>query len=233
MTVLAVGAHPDDVELCCFGTLARCVRRGDTVVVCSTTNGNLGHTEIESNRLRAIRMAEAARSAEVIGASYCTLDANDMQLDSTDARIRLGMTELIRSVRPDVIITHDPGDYHPDHVETSRLVLYCSVQAALALVETESPSLEKPFVLYHMDKVGGGQFNPTEYVDITSVFALKAEAIGCHVSQIGWLKAHDGIDMVHAMEVLAEFRGMQCGTRYAEAFRSCDSRAVAAKRFFP
>ncbi|MEA5032197.1 MAG: PIG-L family deacetylase [Sphaerochaeta sp.] len=233
MKILAIGAHPDDVEICCFGTLARCVERGDSVVVCSVTNGNQGHVEIGPEQLRMIRMAEGAKASQTIGASYCTLDVDDMTLDPHDNELRLRMTELIRSVRPDVIITHDVDDYHPDHVATGELVFYCMVQANLAHIKTESPVLDAPFVLYHMDKVGGGLFIPTEFVDITTTFEKKGQALSCHVSQIEFLRKSSGLHILHGMEVLAEYRGMQCGCRYAEGFRVSDKRPVPAFRVLP
>lgn len=233
MKILAIGAHPDDVEICCFGTLARCAQRGDTVVVCSVTNGNQGHTDIGPEQLRLARMAEGARASQVIGASYCTLDVDDMALDPADGQVRLKMTELLRSTKPDLVITHDPEDYHPDHVATSSLVFYCMVQANLTHVKTESTPLDKPFVLYHMDKVGGGVFVPSEFVDITETFERKLEALSCHVSQVEYLRKSSGIHILYATEVLAEFRGMQCGVRYAEAFRISDRRAAVPFRLLP
>ncbi len=233
MKILAIGAHPDDVEICCFGTLARCVERGDSVVVCAVTNGNQGHTEIEPERLRMIRMAEGARSAQVIGASYSTLDVDDMTLDASDAQVRLRMTEMIRSVKPDVVITHDPNDYHPDHVETSKLVFHCMVMANLVHVKTQNEPLAHPFMVYYMDMVGGGLFVPTEYVDVTQTFERKIEALSCHVSQVDYLRRSTGLHVIHATEVLAEYRGLQCGCRYAEGFRACDKRAVPPYRLLP
>jgi LmbE family N-acetylglucosaminyl deacetylase len=231
--ILAIGAHPDDVELCCFGTLARCVQRGDSVVVCSVTNGNQGSWKIEPERLRLVRMAEAAKAAQVIGASYCTLDVDDMVLDASDAETRLKMTELIRSVQPDVVITHAPEDYHPDHGATEQLVFHSLVQTTLAHVKTASAPLERPFVLYHMDKVGGGTFIPTEFVDISSTYGMKGEALSHHVSQIDILAKGTTVDLLDTMEAMARFRGMQCGCRFAEAFRWCDRRPAPTARLLP
>ncbi len=233
MKIMAIGAHPDDVEICCFGTLAKCVQRGDTVVVCSLTNGNLGHTTIDPQQLRMVRMAEAASSAEVIGASYCTLDIDDMTLKSTDDETRLRLTELIRSVRPDLVITHAPNDYHPDHNATEELVFHSMVQASLPHVQTNSKPLEKPFVVYHMDKVGGGHFEPTEYVDITDMFEVKAKALSCHVSQVDYLDKSTSVNLLYGMEVLAQYRGLQSGCRYAEGFRPSDRRPILHQRLLP
>jgi len=233
MKILAIGAHPDDVEICCFGTLARCVSRGDSVVVCSVTNGNQGHSTIAPEQLRMVRMAEAAKASATIGASYCTLDVDDMDLDHTHSDVRLRMTELIRSVQPDVLITHDSDDYHPDHNETYELVKYSLIQSTLVHCKTESAPLNKSITLYHMDKVGGGLFIPTEYVDITETFSLKMKALESHVSQLNYLEKNMQIPLLFATETLSAYRGLQCSTRYAEAFRVSYTRPVPTTRILP
>lgn len=233
MVVLAVGAHPDDVEIGCFGTLARCVQRGDKVVVCSVSNGNLGHMEMDPKDVRLVRMAEGSKAASTIGAVFCCLDVNDMHVDSSDADQRLKLTDLMRSVKPDVVITHDRDDYHSDHIETNRLVLYCSLQANLPQVVTQAPPLHKHMAIYYMDKVGGGVFIPTEYVDVSGTWEAKLAALACHVSQVGFLLEHDGLDLMRAVTVLAEFRGLSCATAYAEAFKLCDQRPAVAMRLLP
>ncbi|WP_422481885.1 PIG-L deacetylase family protein [Pleomorphochaeta sp. DL1XJH-081] len=233
MKILAIGAHPDDVEICCFGTLARCVDRGDTVVVCSVTNGNQGHRTLSPEKLRMVRMAEAAHASQIIGASYCTLDIDDMTLDASDAETGLRMTELIRSIRPDLVITHATADYHPDHIATEQLVSSSLVQSTLVHVKTASDPLEKPFLLYHMDKVGGGHFAPTEYVDITMTYEKKAQALACHVSQIDYLDKSASINLPYMMEVLAQYRGLQSGCHYAEGFIHSDRQSYSTYRVLP
>ena len=233
MKIMAIGAHPDDVEICCFGTLARCVERGDTVVVCSVTNGNQGHGTIAPEKLRMVRMAESAKAAQIIGASYCTLDIDDMTLDSSDAQTKIRLTDLIRSIRPEVVITHSPEDYHPDHIATEQLVSSSLVQSTLVHLKTDNEPLDKPFLLYHMDKVGGGLFVPNEYVDITTTYGKKEQALACHLSQIDYLDKSSSLNLPYAMEVLAQYRGLQCGCRYAEGFRHSDRQAHPAYRVFP
>ena len=231
MKVLAIGAHPDDAELCCFGTLVRCIGRGDSVVICSVTNGNQGHLKIAPDELRLIRMAEAAKAAELIGATYSTLDVDDMTLQSTDGSVQQKMTAMLCSVRPDVIITHDTEDNHPDHIQTAQLVLRCLIQASLP--QTDNPLTEKVTV-YHMDRVGGGQFSPTHYVDITETYPLKSAALECHVSQLDLFEQETPrLNLLRAMRIISEYRGLQCSCQYAEAFRISDQQQVSAVRLLP
>ncbi|MFA5468450.1 MAG: PIG-L deacetylase family protein [Sphaerochaetaceae bacterium] len=233
MKILAIGAHPDDVEICAFGTLARCVERGDSVVVCAVTNGNLGHHSIGKEQLRAVRLSEAAKSAAVIKASFCTLDIDDMALDSREGATRLKMLNLVRSVQPDLIITHSEEDYHSDHVETARLVFWALQNAPLVQVEGESPPLNKAVTLYEMDMIGGGVFNPLEFVDITQTIEAKLEALSNHMSQLDYLMESAHIDLLNSVRVLAEFRGLQCRRRYAEGFRLSQRQVALSERLLP
>lgn len=231
MKVLAIGAHPDDAELCCFGTLSRCIARGDSVVVCSVTNGNKGHHQIAPEKLRLIRMAEAAKAAELIGATYSTLDVDDMTLQATDESVLEKMTAMLCSVRPDVIITHDTVDYHPDHIQTALLVLRSVMQASLPQV---SSHLTHKVIVYHMDRVGGGQFLPTDYVDITQTYGLKSAALECHVSQLDLFEQESSrLNLLRAMRIISEYRGLQCSCQYAEAFRISDQHQNSAVRLLP
>ncbi len=106
MKVLAIGAHPDDLEILCGGTLARYAREGAEVTMCSVANGNRGSFVHSREEIAAIRAREAAASAELLGARYVTLGVGDTELNAADETQRLAVTELIRSVDPDVVITH-------------------------------------------------------------------------------------------------------------------------------
>jgi LmbE family N-acetylglucosaminyl deacetylase len=229
MKILAIGAHPDDLEICCFGTLARCIERGDEVTVCTLTNGNLGHSSMEKGDLREVRLAEAAKSASVIGASFCTLDIDDLALDSSDEETRRKMVDLLCSVQPDIVITHSEEDYHSDHVEAARLVWHSLLVAPLA---KENP-LKGAVILYEMDMVGGGTFIPTEFVDITTTMELKMEALSHHQSQLEFLMESGGRDLLSNVRVLSQYRGLQCGCHYAEGFRLSARRPSLAQRVLP
>ena len=84
MNVLAISCHPDDMEICCGGTLLRCKERGDNVTVCHVANGNMGHVVIEADELRKIRIGEAKRSGESAGFKVVTCDIGDLLVNSAD-----------------------------------------------------------------------------------------------------------------------------------------------------
>ena len=141
MRVLAVGAHPDDLEILCGGTLARFVREGHEVVMCHASRGDRGSYVHTSEELARIRGEEARRAAEICGAEYATLGLSDGEISAADREQQRLVVDLVREARPDLIITHYPHDYMGDHNEISRLVFDCSFYATLPLYETGKPTL--------------------------------------------------------------------------------------------
>ena len=218
MRVLAVGAHPDDLEIGCAGTLALYRQRGDEVVMCYATNGNQGHFHIMPDELGRIRHHEAERATQVIGAEFLWLDYND-QLMEEDMATRMRFVEMIRETRPDLVLTHPPDDYIQDHRYVSRLVFEATFLATVPHVESPSPYHTKLAPLYYMDPLAGVGFLPEEYVDISETIETKLQMLSQHESQLKWLKEHDDIDILEFVRTVARFRGLQCGVKYAEGFR--------------
>lgn len=217
--VLAIGAHPDDLEIQCAGTLAFYRQLGVEVSMAIATDGSAGHMLIPAKELAIIRRKEAEESARKIGAAFYWLGYSDEFLFE-DIQTRMVFVEVIRKARPDVILTHFPEDYHPDHRATSRLVFDASFLASLPNIKTESPAHALVPPLYYFDSMGGVNFIPTEYVDITDTFEIKRAMLASHSSQVKWLKDHDNMDVMNVIEQAAINRGLQSGVRYAEGFRS-------------
>ena len=235
MKVLAIGAHPDDLENCCYGTLAKCAARGDKVSVCVVTNGNLGHKLIPPEELGKIREAEAAQAAHSIGAYFYAVGADDLHASADDEKLVKRLARVIRRVAPDLIITHSDSDYHSDHNATYKAVFRASFAASVAHFDpdcTDPPA--EPAPIYMMDNLTGVDFIPTEYVDITDFIDAKLNALSCHKSQIVWMRDHDGVDFVDMIRTCAKVRGYQCGVKYAEGFRPVTQYArMTAKRLLP
>ena len=223
MRILAVTCHPDDLEIGAGGTIAKYADRGDEVVLCHVANGNLGHVVIPPEELGAIRTKEAETAGKVLGArEVISLDVGDLFVSSYDEKLAAEICEVVRSVRPDVILTHDPNDYMRDHVETGKAVFNGSFSASVVHYITDSPAFPgNACPIYYMDNLGGVNFLPTEYVDISDTIEHKLDALRCHESQIKWMLEHDGIDFVDFVRTCAKFRGFQCGAAYAEGFRGC------------
>jgi N-acetylglucosamine malate deacetylase 1 len=235
MKVLAVGCHPDDLEIGCGGTLARFAHQGDTVVMCLVANGNQGHVLIQPTELRAIRQEEARAAATRLGAvEVIGLDVPDLEVDSGNLQLVERLVNLIRRVQPDVIITHAPEDYMRDHVEVSKLVFDASFSASVPHFADSSLPRAPITPLYYMDTLAGVNFLPVEYVDITETIETKLSALNCHTSQVKWMSDHDGIDFLDFVRTVSKFRGLQCGAAYAEGFRPCQVwPRLSTKRLLP
>jgi len=221
MKVLAIGCHPDDLEIGCGGTLAKYVDFGNEVFMCHVANGDMGHAVIEPEELRRIRTVEAERSGEVIGAKeVINIDVGDLTVNSHDEETVKKVIEVVRYVKPDVIITHSPEDYMTDHVETGKLVFNASFSSSVPHFGSgEAHGLITP--LYYMDTLAGVNFLPEEYVDVTDTIERKLEAVAKHESQVKWMQVHDGIDFLDFVRTVSRFRGLQIGVKFAEGFRPC------------
>lgn len=221
MKVLAIGCHPDDIEIACAGTLAKYKKQGNDIIVCHVANGNLGHEVIMPDELRKIRGTEATAAGGLIGAEVLTCDIGDLLVYSGCKEQRDKVVEVLRYVKPDVVITHSPDDYMCDHVAVSRLVFDAAFAASVPHYVTNKPGAAALTPLYYMDTLAGVNFSPTEYVDITDTIQIKLEMLEKHESQMKWMRDHDNIDFAEFVSACARFRGLQCGAKYAEAFAQC------------
>ena len=221
MRVLAIGAHPDDIELACSGTLAKCVKRGDTVIVCHVSSGNLGHVVITPDELQIIRANEAKSAGNLAGIEVIWGGFHDLDIYDNNKEARDKIVDIIKYANPDFIITHSPEDYMPDHTAVSRLVFDASFTATLPNYKTKYNKPAKLVPIYYMDTISGVNFNPTEYVDISEEINLKLEMLECHKSQLEWMREHDNIDFADMVRTCSKYRGYQCGVEYAEGFRQC------------
>ena len=220
MNVLAVGANPDDVELLCAGTLAACAHRGDRLSVAYLTTGDKGGTAARPEEIAALRRREARAAAAHLGARLLSLEVPDGELE-VSLGLRRRVVEIIRSERPDFIITHYPHDYMSDHNATSRLVFEASFWAGsrhFAGDPGRAPAHALRPPIFYMDTVGGIGFVPQEYVDISEFMEVKTAMLAEHRSQLDYMKQRDGLDFLDYMKTAARYRGYQCGVSFAEGF---------------
>lgn len=223
MNILAIGAHPDDIEESCGGTLAKYAKQGHKVFTATTTNGNIGSATLPMEEIAKIRKEEARRAAALIGAEYICLDYDD-EMYFEDRAARIAMIDLIRYCKADVILTHNPRDYNPDHELTSKIVNDVAVMIPIAKIETRSKPVDTIPTLVYFEPVHGIEFIPTEYVDITEEIEIKRAMCAEHKSQVAWMQDNykDAVgnkDFFDEVMTVAKYRGMQCGVEYAEGFR--------------
>ena len=168
--------------------------------------------------LAKIRLEESRKSAALLGAEHVCIGAHDLHVYDDD-RTRAKLADVIRGVKPDLIIAHTPDDYMVDHVAASRLAFSASFCASLPHYKMSTEGVADICPIYYMDNLGGFAFEPTEYVDITAHMELKMKMLRCHASQLDWMREHDGIDFSETVRAFSRTRGLQCGAQYAEGFR--------------
>jgi len=227
MKVMAVGAHPDDVEFMCAGTLLLLGRAGFDLHVTTVAAGDCGSAVEPPERIMAIRRREAEEAAALLGAGYSGLDERDCCIFLNEGLLRKVVEEM-RRVAPDVVFTHFPQDYMVDHEEVSRTVRAAAFAAPMPNFATEWPDAAPPLrrvpYLYYWAPMGlqdilGRPIRSQFYVDIGEVVERKKEMLLCHRSQRDWLRKQHGVDeYVRMMAESARQTGLLAGVAYAEGF---------------
>lgn len=185
LRIVVFGAHPDDAEFKAGGVAALWARQGHHVKLCSVTNGDIGHWQMAGGPLAQRRSAESAAVAKKLGVTSQVLDIHDGELEPTLENRRL-ITRVIREWKADIVISHRPWDYHPDHRYVGILVQDAAFMVTVPFFCPDTPPLARnPVFLYSSD---GFQkpypFRPDVVVGLDEVFDLKVEALHELESQV-------------------------------------------------
>lgn len=194
MKVLAIGAHPDDIELGCAGSLLAHRRAGDEITLLVLTKGEQGPQD-ETSRVR-----EQEDAAESLGARLLWGGFEDGRVPGDRSSIAV-IEDAIRICGADVLYTHAPNDSHQDHRATGVASLSAARRLSRVLCYESPTSLG---------------FSPTLYVDVAGLVEDKLDLVRCHVSQV--LK--NGLVDLEAVEAQARYRGFSGRLKYAEAFEA-------------
>ncbi len=228
LRVLAIHAHPDDIEFQCAGALALLAAQGHAISMITMTPGDCGSRDLSPEEIAETRRNEARASAEMLHAAYECLEFRDLSIViDNDAKRRV--TEAIRRRRPDIVLTAPPVDYMDDHEATSRLVRDGCFNASCPNYATRqwdpATATEKIPHLYYVDPIEGvdpfgESVAPHFYIDVSDVFETKQRMLACHASQREWLRAQHGVDeYLDSQRRWAARRGGEIGVAFAEAFR--------------
>ena len=222
--VLAIGAHPDDVELHAGGTLAGWAARGVHVELACFTAGEKGSADPAADpaELAQLRRAEATEAARALGAEGPVhfLGAVDGEVEVTMA-LRLAVARLVRTVRPDVVLGHDPWRrylLHPDHRAAGLLTVDGVIAARDPLyapaLAAEGLAAHRPHTVLLF-----GTDTPDELVDVTATIDAKLASLRAHASQLP-----DPADTERRVRIWNAAIGADAGLAYAEAFHTLDTR---------
>ena len=245
LRILAFGAHPDDCEFLAGGVAALYTRLGHQVKLVSLTNGDAGHLEMAGAPLARRRRDEAAAADKVLGAESLVLDHHDGTLMPT-LEVRSEVIQIIREFKPDLVMSHRPNDYHPDHRYTGVVVQDAINMVIVGNLAPYAPALRYiPVMVYLWDHFQKPYpFIPDILVDIDSVYEQVIDALHCHTSQMyeflfgktdialaqrrDWLKTKVEGDLAAPAKMyrdqLVRLYGKERGEKihYVEAFEVCE-----------
>lgn len=201
LKVVVVGGHPDDPESGCGGTMARYTDLGHEVVILYLTRGEAGIPGKSHDEAAAIRSGECQKACEILKARPIFAGQIDGSTEITGQRYDQ-FRSLLEAERPDLVFTHWPVDTHRDH-RVASLMVYDAWVSAKSKLE-----------LYYFEVEQGEQtqdFRPTDYVDITATESRKRASCFVHASQ-------NPAEFYALHDMMNRFRGLECGSKYAEAF---------------
>ena len=234
--ILAIGVHPDDVELSCVGTLLKHLDAGKTVGLLDLTEGELG-----TRGSVKLRYEEAEASRKLMGAAFRkNLQMPDGFFRNTPENIRK-IIEVVRWCRPEIALLNAPSDRHPDHGRAAKLCSDALYYAGLKMIETEhegqTQTKWRPKSVYHY--IQDYNLEPDFVLDITGYLEKKFDCIACFKSQFhtdseealkGDQTPISGPDFMDYLRSRARIYGRPAGFEYAEGF--IKSRTVGVRSLF-
>jgi N-acetylglucosamine malate deacetylase 1 len=225
--VLAVFAHPDDIEFVAAGTLSLLRAAGWQTHYLTLSGGDCGSMTTDRDQTRRIRTAEGRSAAARLGAEFHEGFANDL-LIFYEERLLRKLAAVVRRVQPRIVLTHSPEDYMEDHMNTARLAVTAAFVRGMPNFATDPPlpAAVGDVTVYHAMPHGlrDGLRRPVEpdlFVDTTSVQAVKRQALAAHASQKAWLDATQGMDSyLDSADEMARALGRMSGRfEFAEGWR--------------
>ena len=222
MNILCVAAHQDDIELNCLGAMILYRKAGNPVTHLVLTNGDKGgqfDPDLPYDAVAKIRDAEAGDLAARLGARYICLHEPDEYLVYGERIVNL-VADAIREANADIVFAPPPSDYSMDHTEASRIAFQAAMLAPIKTIHTEHEPTNGFPALFYMEALGALDWQPTHFVDISGVFDVKCELLKCHESQMKHMSSSSGWNLIDYAGIVGRFRGLQCGVKYAESFRT-------------
>jgi LmbE family N-acetylglucosaminyl deacetylase len=225
--VIAIAAHPDDIEFVMAGTLLQLKARGWHIHYFNLSTGNCGSTRMNAATTRRTRLAEARRAAKILGAHFHPPIADDLEIFYDIKQLRR-VAAVIREAKPSVVLTHSPQDYMEDHMNACRLAVTAAFSRGMPNFVTTPrlAAIEGDVTVYHAMPHGlrdglRRRIRPGAFVNTTPVHDTKLAALAEHRSQQEWLDVSQGMNSyLRAMDAMSRELGrMSRRFRHAEGWR--------------
>lgn len=216
--ILAIGVHPDDLELCAAGTILRHIDQGSTVAICDLTAGELG-----SRGSGPLRLKEASSSAQILGVvDRVNAGMADGFFERNETNIKT-LANIIRKYQPEIVLANAIYDRHPDHGRASKLISDACFYSGLIKIELEHPKPWRPKAVYHY--IQDRMMVPDLVVDVTDYVDQKFESILAYRSQFFDPASKEvdtpisGKDFLEYIKASMRVMGRYVGVPYAEGFK--------------
>lgn len=240
-SVLAIAAHPDDIEFQMAGTLLLLKQAGCETHYFNIANGSYGSVKHDAKALRKIRAVEAREAAKILGAKFYPPLVDDLNI-FYDFETLQRVAAVVRDAKPTIVLTHPPQDYMEDHTEACRLAVTAAFTHAMPNFKTipARAIYEADVAVYHCMPHGlrdplRRRVWPGTYVNTTSVHQKKLKALAGHRSQQNWLDVSQGMNSyLRAMEDMSSELGrISRRFKYAEGWRRHLHLGFSAKEIDP
>jgi len=199
-SVLAVAAHPDDIEFVMAGTLLQLSQRGWAVHYFNIANGCCGSTTLSRSQCAAVRLLEAQHAASLIPSTFYPPICDDLEVFYTPSLLAK-VSSVVRKASPSIVLTHSLTDYMEDHQNAARLAVGGVFTRSMPSVATEPPfsPFDHDVAIYHAQPHGnrdpmGCIVHPSHFVDVTLQIDRKRELLAAHASQDQWLETTQKIN---------------------------------------
>lgn len=230
--ILAIGAHPDDVELGCGGTIAKMISEGKTVAIIDLTKGELGTRGTDKTRKQ-----EAADAAKILGISAReNLEMKDGFLQNSE-EYQMRIVKMIRKYQPEIVLANATDDRHPDHAKAAKLVSDACFLSGLKKIETgldgKNQEFWRPKHVFHF--IQWKEMEPDFVIDISDFMEKKIEACMAYKTQFYNPESKEPVtpiatkDFLESLTYRAQNLGRLSGCTYAEGFTA--EKMIALKNF--
>ena len=225
--VMAVAAHPDDIEFGMGGTLLLLAKAGCEIHYMNIANGSCGTEEFDEKTIVSMRLQEARSAASLLNAIFHPPLVPDFEI-YYDREILLKLASILRKVAPDILLVPSPDDYMEDHINACRLAVSAAFGRGMRnyIVDPPADPISKDVVIYHAQPHGNRDalnklVHPDLFIDISSVLKEKTAMLAEHKSQKNWLDVSQGFDSyLKTMQGLSREMGeLSKKFEYAEGWR--------------